>query len=67
MTLLYVQFSDEKEEVIIAYFAGPQPVEYWPNQGTVDISDPRWSTYFYEQAPFLQTMLPKPTMGGAAA
>jgi hypothetical protein len=67
MTLLYVQFLNGKDEEIISYFAGPQPAEYWPNQGTIHSSDPQWSTYFYAQPPFLQTMLPAPTQGDSAA
>lgn len=60
MQLLYVQFSDDKKEKIISYFSGPQPVDYWPNQGTVYSSDPLWKTYFNEQSPMLQTMIPIP-------
>lgn len=58
MTLLYVQFADETEEVIISYFGGPQPVEDWPNQGTVDTSDPRWKTYYSTLPQQLQQVLP---------
>jgi len=66
MTLLYVQFADDSDEVIISYFGGPQP-DNWTNQGTVDSSDPRWSTYFYTQPLFFQQMLPQPTEPEAAA
>lgn len=60
MTIVHVQFSDEKEEIVIAYFAGPQPVEYWPNQGIIDTADKAWSDYVKDQAPMLQTMIPRP-------
>ncbi|TPG62199.1 hypothetical protein EAH77_12255 [Ewingella americana] len=61
MTLLYVQFTDTTEAVIISYFGGPQPIESWHNQGTVDSSDQRWSIYFDEQPVMLQRFLTPPT------
>lgn len=60
MTLLYVQFADESEEVIISYFGSPNDPDVWPNQGTVDTSDPRWAVYWNGLPILLQRMLPAP-------
>ena len=67
MTLLYVQFADDTEEVIISYFGSPNDPEVWPNQGTVEQSDPRWKTYWDAQPILIQRMLPLPTVPETAA
>jgi len=67
MTLLYVQFTDDTEEMIISYFGSPNDPAVWPNQGTVEQSDPRWSVYFNEQPIILQRLLPPPTDPEVAA
>ncbi|WP_432323480.1 hypothetical protein [Yersinia enterocolitica] len=45
---MFVQFSDSNETEIIAYFTEPQIPLYFPNQGEVEITDPRW-VVFYEK------------------
>ncbi|MDR5813305.1 hypothetical protein QCE62_06830 [Caballeronia sp. LZ033] len=60
MTIIYVQFSDETDTEIISQFSCPQDPADWPNQGTVDSSDPRWKTYYDEQPAFIQGFLPTP-------
>ncbi|HDR8928316.1 TPA: hypothetical protein QDB26_005342 [Burkholderia vietnamiensis] len=58
-----VQFSDSSETLIIAYFGSPQdPVDY-PNQGTVDATDPRWTEYYNSTSPFLRGGMPSPPAG----
>lgn len=43
--MLNVQFSDATEATIVSYFASPQDVATFPNQGQVEASDPRWTSY----------------------
>lgn len=50
MTTIYVQFSDDTETLIVSIFGGPQDPEYWPNQGQVEASDPRYKV-FYDALP----------------
>lgn len=40
-----VSFSDDTEAKIVASFSCPQDPEVWPNQGTVDSDDERWTSY----------------------
>ena len=40
-----VQFIDESEDVICAYFSGPQDPEYYPHQGLVEEDDPRYKAF----------------------
>ncbi|SDR37747.1 hypothetical protein SAMN05443245_5261 [Paraburkholderia fungorum] len=57
--MIYVQFADSTDAVIIAYFSNAQDASAFPNQGTVAASDARWKT-FYSASP-LQSYLPAPT------
>ena len=60
MATLYVQFTDETETKIIAYFVAPQDPVIWPNNGTVEQSDQRWHDYYYSQPEWAQAYLPTP-------
>ncbi|NKI68972.1 hypothetical protein GN109_06030 [Collimonas pratensis] len=43
--MIYVQFSDKTQTVIVSVFHGPQDPDVYPNQGTVDGSDKRCVTF----------------------
>jgi hypothetical protein len=60
MTTVNVQFADATDETIVSFFGCPQDPAAWPNQGTVETSDPRWKTYFDAQPELVQTFLPEP-------
>jgi hypothetical protein len=38
---MFVQFSDQSQQEVIAIFGCPQNEEAWPNQGEVADDDPR--------------------------
>ncbi|WP_175725176.1 hypothetical protein [Burkholderia ambifaria] len=59
MTTLNVEFSDETESRIVAYFAAQQDPDVYENLGTVDTSDERWSI-FYNAAGGVISGLPAP-------
>ena len=40
---MLVQFSDSKKTEIIAYLAGSQDPEDFPDQGEVEADDPKWA------------------------
>lgn len=42
---VYVQFSDNKETEVIGQFAAPQPTEFFPYQGEIEESDPRYTAF----------------------
>ncbi|WP_155644286.1 hypothetical protein [Burkholderia territorii] len=48
---MFVQFSDQTEDAIVAIFSCKQDAAAYPNQGEVDISDPRYAAY-YDSIPF---------------
>jgi hypothetical protein len=58
--LVYVSFSDSSDTVIDTYIGGPQDPVSWPNQGTVDTSDPRWATSYDSLGSWIQSQLPPP-------
>ena len=43
--MVYVQFSDETQTVVIGFFGAPQDPEIWPNMDEVEESDPRYLAY----------------------
>ncbi len=43
---MLVQFSDSNKTEIIAYLAGPQDPEIFPNQGEIEADDLRWATFY---------------------
>lgn len=43
---IFVQFSDSTEATIIAVFSEPQDETIYPNQGALESSDPRYSTWY---------------------
>lgn len=57
--MIYVNFSDVTKTVIVAVFGCAQDPEAYPNQGTVEASDPMWKA-FYNSMPE-QQYLPVPT------
>lgn len=58
--ILNVQFADDTEEVIIAYFGSPQDPNFYANLGEVDSSDPRWHAYVDSLPEWIKPMLPAP-------
>jgi hypothetical protein len=42
---MYVQFSDSTKDEIVSAFGCPQDPEVWPNQGQIDPTDARWTTF----------------------
>jgi hypothetical protein len=61
MTMVNVQFSDDTQATIVAYFASPQDSDFYQNMGAVETSDPRWKTYYDFQSDYLQQYLPRPS------
>lgn len=61
MTTIYVQFSDDTDTVIVSIFGSPQDPEYWPNQGTVTESDPRYKVYYDAMPEAFKQYYPTPT------
>jgi hypothetical protein len=61
MGALNVQFSDSTQEIVVAYFAGPQSATTYPNQGIFQSNDARWSTYYDALPVAMQQGLPSPT------
>jgi len=60
MQTINVQFSDDTDSTVVAYFAGPQDPTDYPHQGTLPTTDPRWAA-FYNQVPvFIRGGLPAP-------
>ena len=62
MSDIYVQFTDENHVEIKAVFGCMQDESEYPNQALVELSDPRYLT-FYNGIPALsQQFLPLPTV-----
>lgn len=55
-----VQFSDETNAVIVAYFASPQDPDVFLNMGTVEASDVLWHTYYDQLPAYMQRAFPAP-------
>ncbi|HEN3605201.1 TPA: hypothetical protein U5E37_002700 [Yersinia enterocolitica] len=45
---MLVQFSDSNKTEIIAYLAGPQDTEDFPNQGEIEADDPKWAVFLWQ-------------------
>jgi hypothetical protein len=60
MELIYVQFADETEEVIISYFAAPQNPVMFPNQAAIYTNDPRWKVYYDKLPDEVKVTFPAP-------
>jgi hypothetical protein len=58
--MINVQFTDASAQVIQAYLASPQDPDLWPNQGTVEASDPRWKVFYDAQPELSRQYLPSP-------
>lgn len=43
--LIFVQFKDARQEVIVASFSCEQDAGVFPNQGTVNSEDPRYLAF----------------------
>lgn len=61
MSVVYVQFSDEKEIEIVSVFSSPADPNYYHFLGEVDESDERL-TSFWKQFPQRNTEIPKQSM-----
>lgn len=46
MTTIFVQFADSTESVIASVFGSQQDPNVYANLGTVDLTDPRWKTFY---------------------
>ncbi|WMD23290.1 hypothetical protein RAS12_13245 [Achromobacter seleniivolatilans] len=46
MEEFFVQFSGAEQKEIVATFGCVQDEKVYPNQGSVEVDDPRWLTYF---------------------
>lgn len=57
MTTTYVQFSDATETKVIAIFGCAQDTDFYPNQGAIPATDPR----------YLEFINPAPTLATSAA
>lgn len=44
--MIYVEFSDSTETSITAIFGSAQDPEYYPYQGIVENSDPRYAVFW---------------------
>lgn len=47
MSKVYVQFGDATETTIISSFGCPQDPVAFPNQATIDSTDPRYQAFIY--------------------
>lgn len=56
-----VQFEDEEEAIIVAYFSCPQDPGVYLHQGQVDAADPRWHSYYDSQPSMTKRYLPMPS------
>ncbi|AKM29252.1 hypothetical protein AB870_02590 [Pandoraea faecigallinarum] len=45
-TSIFVAFTDASETEIDSVFGGPQPVESFPDQGTIPSDDARYISYY---------------------
>jgi len=61
MSNIFVQFSDSTETTVVAYFAEPQDLTVYPNQGTIESTDPRYAKYYAALPTAVQAVLPPPT------
>ncbi|AHE31123.1 hypothetical protein [Burkholderia pseudomallei] len=57
---MFVQFSDADEKVITAVFANEQDREVFPNQGKIDLTDPRYAAFFNALPRLAQQAIPSP-------
>ena len=60
MSKVHVQFSDEKQTSVIAYFAGPQDISIYPNQGEIESTDNRYLSFYNAQLQSEQQSMPSP-------
>ena len=42
---IFVQFADGTQQTVIASFSCPQDVAAWPNQGTLEDTDARYTAF----------------------
>lgn len=60
---MFVQFTDADEKVISAVFANEQDISAFPNQGQVDLSDPRYASFFNALPALARQWMPSPIVG----
>lgn len=60
MVSINVQFADATAAIVVAYFAGPQDENAWPNQSVIEASDARWKAFYGSMLPINQGTLPTP-------
>lgn len=58
--MIYVQFSDVSKTVITALFGGPQDLDFYPFQGNVEASDPRYKVYYDAMPESIKEYWPTP-------
>ncbi|WP_145547739.1 hypothetical protein [Yersinia massiliensis] len=60
MDILYVQFSDETETVIVSWFCCEQSPEYYSYLGEVYADDQRYILFFDNLPDSVKPFLPQP-------
>lgn len=60
MTTIYVQFAGATDATVISYLNSPQNSASFPNQGSMEDSDPRWWAYWKSIPSFFRASLPAP-------
>lgn len=61
MTTINVQFTDSNQKEVTSYFACAQDSSVYPNIGTIDPSDARWTTFYNSFSGAAQQGMPAPT------
>jgi hypothetical protein len=60
-TQIYAQFSDGTQATIVAVFCCAQDSTVFPNQATIDDSDPRYASFFAMAESSFKSGLPNPS------
>ncbi|CNI28683.1 hypothetical protein CBW53_05975 [Yersinia frederiksenii] len=58
--MVIVNFTTEDKEVISQYFSSPQSPEWYKFLGEVELSDPRWSEFYFKVNEEDRSELPTP-------
>lgn len=60
MDILYVQFSDEIETIIVSWFCCPQSPEYYSFLDEVYADDQRYINFYDSMPEFIRAGMPSP-------
>ena len=58
--MIHVNFSNKEKTKIVSYFSCAQDADAYPNQGTVEASDPLWITFYESIGEWNREGLPAP-------